>query len=630
MQKFCIKIPANSFESMHRVLLITPPLTQLNTSYPATSQLTGYLRSQGIDCQQMDLSILLIDRILTREVTADIFRMAQDKADSGEWRVPKQLRVVMSCSAFYIQWVEAVKRFLQGKDLTLQNRFAQRTFWPNAKALPSEEDLEWDYGTAGTCNKAQYLCTRFVEDIGAVIKAAVSDKFEMVRYAEKLCMSLSSFDPLAAELQQQPDYMEQLMLDILQSRLSSLQEGGSPFSLIGFSVPFPGNLLGALRCAQWLRRHYPGVHINMGGGYVNTELRQLTDTRIFDYVDSLCFDDGELPMCRLATTSDGDKSQLVRTMVREGDHVVRYGFDVCQNVPFREIGTPCLEGLPLHLYLDTADTANPMQRIWSNGRWNKLMMAHGCYWAKCSFCDTSLDYIGRYDAAPASLIVDRMENMMQQSGESGFHFVDEAAPPVVLRGLAEEIIRRKLCVNYWTNIRFEKVYSQELCYLMAQSGCVAVSGGIEVASERVLKLINKGVSVASVRETLTHFRDNGIMVHAYLMYGFPSETEQELMESLRTVRDMFADGLIQSAFWHRYAMTCHSPSGRCPQSVGARWAEPAADGETPQFAPFANNEIPFVDEKAPDWSLYEHGLNLATQNFMRGAGFDMDVRKWFR
>ncbi len=613
---------------MHKLLLITPPLTQLNTAYPATSQLTGYLRSVGVDCQQMDLSILLINRILSHDVIATIFGMAQEKADMGEWRVPKSLRVVMSCSAFYIQWVEAVKRFLQGKDLTMQTRFAQRAFWPNQKALPSEEDMEWDYGTAGTYNQAQYFCTRFIEDIGAVIASAISDKFEMVRYAEKLCMSLSTFDPLEKELSQKPDLIEQMMLELLQEKLAdwagaALTEAPAQL-MVGFSVPFPGNLLGALRCAQYIREHYPAVHINMGGGYVNTELRQLTDPRIFQYVDSLCFDDGELPMRRLA-----EGGEMVRTMVLEKGQVVLKNADSNERIAFKDIGTPCLDGLPLDAYLDTADTANPMQRIWSNGRWNKLMMAHGCYWAKCAFCDTSLDYIGRYDAAPASVIVDRMEGMMAQSGESGFHFVDEAAPPVIVRGVAEEILRRKLCVNYWTNIRFEKVYSHELCYLMAQSGCVAVSGGIEVASERVLKLINKGVSVASVRETLTHFRDNGIMVHAYLMYGFPTETEKELMESLEIVRDFFAEGLIQSAFWHRYAMTCHSPSGRCPQSVKARWAEPAENGEQPCFAPFANNEIPFIDPTAPDWSEYTAGLNLATQNFMRGAGFDMPVRKWF-
>lgn len=605
---------------MSKILFVTPPLTQLNCPYPATSQLTGYLRSKGISVEQIDLSIELIDRILTKESLLAIFRIAEEATTDG-LRVSKSVRISISNSQFYCRWVESVKLFLQGKDLTLQTRFAKRDFWPNQKRLPSEEELDWDYGSAGTYNRAQLFCTLFLEDIGAVIKETISEHFEMVRYAEKLCMSLSSFDPLEEELQKEPNLIDRMMLDIFEERLQKTDN----LTHIGLSIPFPGNLYAGLRCAQYVRKRYPHLHINMGGGFVNTELRQLSDKRIFEYVDSISFDDGESTMEHLLT--DG---KLVRTMRLGSDGTIeRIAMDSTENVPFKEIGTPCLEGLSIDKNMDTSDSGNPMQRLWANGRWNKLMMAHGCYWAKCTFCDTCLDYIGRYEAAPASVIVDRMEGLMAQSGQSGFHFVDEAAPPVILRGVAEEILKRGMCVNYWANIRFEKVYTQELCYLMAQSGCIAVSGGIEVASERVLKLINKGVSVSSVKECLTHFRDNGIMVHAYLMYGFPTETEEELYESLNIVRGLFEEGLIQSAFWHRYAMTCHSPSGRKPEDFGSRWSEPAEDGKQPTFASFANNEIGFVCKGAPDWSQFERGLNLATQNYMRGTGYDIPVKKWF-
>ncbi|MCQ2335291.1 MAG: radical SAM protein, partial [Paludibacteraceae bacterium] len=602
---------------MSKILFITPPLTQLNCAYPATAQLTGYLRSKGLQAEQMDLSIELIDRLLTTSVMRTIFQQAEE-AMTGGTKVSKTVRIAISNAGFYCRWVEPVKHFLQGKDLTLQNRFSQREFWPNQKRLPSDEDIDWDYGGAGTFNRAQLFCTLMLEDISMVIQSTVSQHFEMVRYGEKLCMSLSHFEPLLEVLNAAPNLIDELMLDILDERLQKT----SNLTHIGLSVPFPGNLYAALRCAQWLKQRHPHLHINMGGGYVNTELRQLSDTRLFAYIDSLSFDDGELPMLRLLTGG-----QLLRTMRLGSDgQIERIHMQSTENEQFSQIGTPCLEGLPLHKYMDTADSANPMQRLWANGRWNKLMMAHGCYWAKCTFCDTCLDYIGRYDAAPASVIVDRMEGMLKQSGESGFHFIDEAAPPVIIKGVAEEILRRGLTFSYWSNIRFEKVYTHELCYLMAQSGCIAVSGGIEVASERVLKLINKGVSVASVRETLRHFRDNGIMVHAYLMFGFPTQTENELFESLDTVRQLFEEGLIQSAFWHRYAMTCHSPSGREPERFGARWAEPCEDGHQPAFAPFANNEIAFTCKGAPDWSLYSRGLNLATQNYMRGTGFDVPVK----
>ena len=92
----------------------------------------------------------------------------------------------------------------------------------------------------------------------------------------------------------------------------------------------------------------------------------------------------------------------------------------------------------------------------------------------------------------ATTLVDRIESVIQQTGKSGFHFVDEAAPPKLLKELALELIHRRLSISWWTNIRFERNFSLDLCRLLAASGCIAVSGGLESVSDRLLKLMNKG------------------------------------------------------------------------------------------------------------------------------------------
>jgi len=316
--------------------------------------------------------------------------------------------------------------------------------------------------------------------------------------------------------------------------------------------------------------------------------------------------------------------EMIRTFYRnETGKIIRVNFDSKENVPFSRIGAPDYDGLLQNNYLNLIELTNPMHALWSNGRWNKMMLAHGCYWGKCAFCDGSLDYILRYEQAPIGLIVDRMETLMQQTGQSGFHFVDEAAPPALLRKLAEEILRRKLTVSYWTNVRFEKSFTPELCYLMAQSGCIAISGGLEVASPRILKLINKGITIETARESMKNFAGAGIMTHAYLMYGFPTETAQETIDSLEVVRGLFENGWIQSAFWHRYAMTIHSPSGLHPESVGAQSLQQSPN-------PFANNEIPFTTPHEIDLDYFGKGLNLATYNYMQGAGYELKVKDWFK
>ena len=591
-----------------KALLVTPPLTQLNTPYPATCHLLGFLHSRNHNAEQMDLGIELIGRLFTGTMLKRIFEAASQHS-----RLSKANRIILQQADFYIRTIDPVMRFLGGKDATLAQRFCELTFWPESKRLPSDEDLEWGFGLIGNYDRATHLCTLFLKDLCDFINSTIDPHFELIRYAESLCLRLPEFRPLQNELQKPHTLIDTLMLDIFSQRMALCKP-----DLVGFSVPFPGNLYSALRSAQWIRQNFPQVKIVMGGGYVNTELRSLTDPALFDFIDYLVFDDGELPLLRIM-----DGGELIRTLYRDdAGAIIRVNFDSKENIPFAESGTPSYEGLLQNNYINMIELSNPMHALWSNGKWNKLMLAHGCYWGKCAFCDGALDYVKRFDQAPVELIVDRMEAVIAQTGQTGFHFVDEAAPPALLRKLAEEIIRRKLIVSYWTNVRFEKSYTPELCYLLAQSGCIAISGGLEVASPRILKMINKGITVESASESMRNFTEAGIMTHAYLMYGFPTETARETIDSLEVVRNLFANGWIQSAFWHRYAMTIHSPSGICPESVGAKHVDQP-------LAPFANNEIPFTTSQEIDLDFYGKGLNLATYNYMQGAGYDIPVKKWF-
>ncbi|GAT62621.1 B12-binding domain-containing radical SAM protein [Paludibacter jiangxiensis] len=591
-----------------KILLVTPPLTQLNTPYPATCHLQGFLRSRGIDAGQMDLSIELIEHLFTREQLSRIFQ-----ADFSGRKLSRQSKNILEQYGFYIQTIEPVMRFLSGRDSSLAQRFSDLDFWPQSKRFPSEDDLEWAFGVIGNHDRATHLCTLFLKDLCDFINQNLDPNFELIRYAESLCLRLPEFVSLQQTLQQPPSLIDQLMLDVFAQKIRACNP-----EMVGFCIPFPGNLYAGLRCAQWLRKEFPSVKIVMGGGYVNTELRSITDPTIFDYIDYLTFDDGELPLLRLI-----EGGEMVRTLYRNGaGEIVRANADSKENIPFTETAAPDYDGLLHNNYINLIELTNPMHALWSNGRWNKMMLAHGCYWGKCTFCDGSLDYIQRFEMAPVELIVDRMEAVMQQTGQSGFHFVDEAAPPALLRKLSEEILRRKLTVSYWTNVRFEKSYTPELCYLMAKSGCIAISGGLEVASPRILKMINKGITIETARESMKNFANAGIMTHAYLMYGFPTETAQETVDSLEVVRDLFANGWLQSAFWHRYAMTAHSPSGLNPESVGAKHVSISA-------GTFANNEIPFTTPHEIDLDYYGEGLNLATYNYMQGAGFDMPIKKWF-
>ena len=586
------------------ILLVTPPLTQLNTPYPATTQLKAFLDSRGYATAQVDLGIELINNVYSSRFLASVLPNGFPNAKE------------------YVATVDAVMSWLRGEDPTIAARIASRTMLPEGGRFSDITDLEWCFGTSGTDDRARYIATLYMEDIADMLRQHVDPHFDLIRYAEHVCTYAESFDEIESALRQPPSPIEDLMLRLLEKHITDVD-------VVAFTVPFPGCLLPALRCGEYIKRQHPGITVCMGGGFPNTEWRSLREARLFDYVDYVTLDDGELPRYRLMQYFDGELSEerLLRTYKRMNGEVVWID-DTSSDMPTQTdndtLPVPDFSGLPLDRYLSLADMSNPMQRLWSCGRWNKLMMAHGCYWAKCAFCDTSLDYIRRYDAPQAATVVDRMERIKEQTGGSGFHFVDEAIPPQLLRKVCEEILRRGLQVSFWGNIRFEKAYDAELCKLMSDAGCIAVSGGLEVASDRLLKLMNKGVTVRQVVESARNMRDAGIMVHTYLMYGFPTETLQETIGALENVRRMFDEGIVQSAFWHRYAMTVHSASGCNPQNYGA--GHLGRVGENP----FCNNEIPF--EARFDYNLDAVGkvLYTATYNYMNGTALDIPAEKWFK
>ncbi|WP_426060307.1 B12-binding domain-containing radical SAM protein [Hymenobacter sp. B1770] len=669
-----------------RILLLTPPLTQLNTPYPATAYIKGFLGGRGYAVTQADMGLQLVLRLFSVEGLKQVFA----EIEAGNFDLSDNAKRMLRLQNRYLATITPVIRFLQNKDLTLAPRICHGRFLPEASRFDNVADLEAAFGTMGLTDQARHLATLYLEDLADLIKETVGPHFGFSRYAEKLALSATSFAPLHEALEAAPNLLDRLLLEELDELLARVQP-----DVVGFTVPFPGNLYGALRLAKRIKEINPATHTIMGGGYPNTELRTIQEPRFFNYIDYLTLDDGEGPWLRLleylgkkkerhaelveaslplrqASLSAGEgsysagsgmkfneasemlrqaqhdmlggdspepadevhcalqtilyapdtNSLLQRTFLRNAQGQIEYVNHPYPDVPHAEVGTPDYSDLPLTEYLSVLEVLNPMHRLWSDGRWNKLTVAHGCYWKRCSFCDVTLDYISRYETAPSTLLVDRIEQIIQQTGQTGFHFVDEAAPPLALRDLAVELLKRRVAITWWGNIRFEKTFSPDLCRLLAASGCIAVSGGLEVASDRLLALMEKGVTIAQVARVADGFTQAGIMVHAYLMYGFPTQTAQETVDSLEVVRQLFAAGVVQSGYWHRFSMTAHSPVGKNPAKY-----QVVAIG--PEPAGFAWNDLWHDDPLGTDHEAFGPGLAKSLYNYLHGVALDEPLSFWF-
>ena len=565
----------------------------------------------------MDLGIEVILNMFSKKGLESLFEVSSSKFQEFGFNSQR----IFTLKDDYIRTIDSTIAFLQGKNPSLARQICSGNFLPEASRFDQLDDMEFAFGSMGMQDKAKHLATLYLEDLSDFIVECVDENFGFSRYAERLGRSANSFDELYQNLQNELTFIDKITIKILKERIEKVEP-----KLICFSVPFPGNLYSAFRCAQFIKTNFPNIKTAMGGGFPNTELRDLKDQRVFEFFDFITLDDGELPVELLINHVLNSPpleglGEAKRTFLLENNQVIYKNNSTRHDYKQSEVGTPDYSDLLLNKYISVIEVANPMHSLWSDGRWNKLTMAHGCYWGKCTFCDISLDYIKLYEPIAAKILVDRMEELIAQTGENGFHFVDEAAPPALMREVALEIIKRKLVVTWWTNIRFEKSFTADLCLLLKESGCIAVSGGLEVASDRLLELIKKGVTVEQVAQVTRNFTESGIMVHAYLMYGYPTQTIQETVDSLEMVRQLFELGVLQSGFWHQFAMTAHSPMGMFPEEFGLI---PEQNEIT-----FANNDINFKDKTGINHDKFSFGLKKSLFNYMHGICFDYDLQDWF-
>jgi radical SAM superfamily enzyme YgiQ (UPF0313 family) len=592
-----------------KILLVTPPFTQLNTPYPATAYLKAVLERESHSVRQIDLGNRVAEQLFSSEGLKRLFKDLSDRYSPGEY---PELDRFISLKEAYMSTIDLTASFLKGEDNSPSYRIN------SGKWLP-EGDRQEQLPAGSTLDDARHRATLYLEEIGDIITSYCDSFYGFSRYAERIALSPPHFSPVEEELNRSPSLIRSMAREIFEEILKEEKP-----DVCGFSVPFPGNLLGALDSAKVVKEKYNNIKTVMGGGYVNTELRDLAEPALFQYMDFVTLDDGERPLINICRFLNGEikRDRLLRTFLLNDINKVTFINGDEKDFRQAELPAPDYSGLMDRAYFSLLPLTNPMHRLWSDGKWNKMTLAHGCYWNRCAFCDTSLDYIRRYDPDTASSLADKMETVIEQTGIRAFHFVDEAAPPALLRDLSIELIRRNLNVSWWTNIRFEKSFSADLCRLMAKSGCIAVSGGLEVASDRLLKRIDKGVTVPQVAAVAENFHHAGILVHAYLMYAFPGQKEEEVVESLEKVRQLFQEGLIDSAFWHQFALTAHSPVGCHPDTFDVIITGP-------EPGDFARNDLLFHEERNYDPDDYSFSLAAATNSYMERKGFEFPIKKWF-
>lgn len=635
------------------VIIIQPPLVQLNTPYPSGAYLRAFFSQLKKDYPQwaigsvrwIDYSNALYRSIFSQAGLKKLFSSTEKKAMEKAFHYEKtgkeneafNLRRYVSQQEQWIRWIPAITDILSGKGRELSHEFVRSPGVPRGYRM---ENYLAGLSSEPDADDALILASLALADLADYISVVYDSAFELIRYGESAAVSATSMEEIKAAMAApiMNDFYTPLVQELIAGCDSRRRQ------LICVSCPFPGTVTAALlTCKLFKEAGMDKVFTVMGGGCVNTDLRDCKESLLAEWVDAFSFDRGygsywdffrhiELLECSQCGTErvplgiyktnlevykdtarespgtvlfpqaikntdiykmrffskniEGQNSKLfskntssetvkktdrgddVESSFSQGGGVQekrlrnqdesRYDQCIAVEDKYTVQLVPDFSDIDFSLYPRLADSKNPMHRLWSDGAWLKVYLAHGCYWHQCAFCDTSLDYVACYHPVEVEKLHEALYKQAEKTGVRGIHLVDEAAPPVALRNFALANLKKDKPLSFWGNIRYEKVFSRDLADILAHGGLTAVSGGIEIASGSGLDAVHKGTDLDSIVAACAAFKEAGILTHAYMIYGYWLETPQMLIDSMETLRQLFAAGLLDSSFWHKFTLTKHS------------------------------------------------------------------------
>lgn len=330
--------------------------------------------------------------------------------------------------------------------------------------------------------------------------------------------------------------------------------------IIGLSIGCNTQLIGGLTLSRKIKESFPDIHVNIGGNSF-TRLMDVVENKpeIFDhFADTIIYGEGELSILALIRALEKGSSLLKvpGLAFKKDDKTIVTPAKTPNSL--NDLPTPDFEGLDLSLYL----APQPIIPVQSS---------RGCYWQKCSFCDH--DYGNKYAIKSPTKMVAELKELSEKYNVRHFYFVDEAISPNYMKSLASKIIENNLDIAWYTCARAEEGFSKEVCELAYKSGLKFVLWGIESGSERILELINKGISKETALQTLTNTAQANIWNHAFFFFGFPSE---DLIEAMETVNMLVENKkIIHSYGMGPFSLGKYSPIAEDPEHYFINHIDPS-------------------------------------------------------
>ena len=520
-----------------KLALIFPPACDPTAPYPSVPALAGFLRPQGVDVLSIDANLEGFSWLLRREPLSRL-------AGTIERR-----------------WANLRRRRSLDHQAQLE-LLALGRVRGEARAVPGGIDSALSILRRPERFFDPGMYADAVTTVGAALRviSAAHTPLQLDFTAYRSPFALTTPEEMARDAEPDRDPFDSYLARDLVPRLRR-----AGVDIIGLSVCFPGQMVPAYSFALKLKRAFPEAHLVAGGPAITQVLLRLRGPALRQALgpfDSAVVFEGEhtlLSLCRAV----GDGHTSARELAGIPNLVLpdsSSGASYLPGPPTVDLGSlpaPDFDGLPLDRYLSP-----------------QLLLPYdptrGCYWGRCAFCHYGLTAAGtaRYRERPVETVVEHLGALSARHHTCYFYLSQDSVAPKTLGRLADALAASGFDLRWGTDLRPEAQLSPELCARLRRGGAVACSLGVESASPRILRLIDKGVTLAVAGKAVRNLAQAGIAAELMCFTDFPTETFDEAMETLAFVEEHASH--VAAFIVGRFDLTHGSRVAREPAHFGLR------------------------------------------------------------
>jgi anaerobic magnesium-protoporphyrin IX monomethyl ester cyclase len=327
--------------------------------------------------------------------------------------------------------------------------------------------------------------------------------------------------------------------------------------IVGFSVIYKSQVIPAFQCARLLKELIPDIHITFGGSFISIFFSELKTKELFSIVDSFIFFEGEIPLEKLILEISKPKCDFsaVPGLMYLSENEIKKN-ELPGPISIEDSPCPDYNVFSLDDYIFSKYSLHVPFRL-----------TRGCSWGKCSFCRTDLPFVTNVQETSCDYIFDELKKLIDSTGIYRYIFSDECAPPEFLEKISLRLIKENIKIKWSTHTRVDKRLTHERCLIYKEAGCHQMALGVESLNDRILRLMKKGINEKLIEDVLYEIKGT-VNILAYMILGFPTESEKEAIENFRKICYYKESGLIKNFRYSLLDIPYKSDLYNNPQKYG--------------------------------------------------------------